>query len=104
MGSGRAILLEPPSLASPRQGERGGGVGVASIPLVDLSESGRRNLVPSPSPPNSYKLPRHSQNEPHRLQRNRSDRAARARDDLIRSQQAKRVIKPALMPVRFAPI
>jgi hypothetical protein len=31
--------LEPPSLASPRQGERGGGEGVASIPLVDLSEA-----------------------------------------------------------------
>jgi hypothetical protein len=28
----------PPSLASPRQGERGGGAGVAFIPLVDLSE------------------------------------------------------------------
>ena len=38
MGSGEAIPLEPPSLASPRQGERGGGEGVASIPLVDLSE------------------------------------------------------------------
>jgi len=39
IGSGEAIPLEPPSLASPRQGERGGGEGVASIPLVDLSES-----------------------------------------------------------------
>jgi len=39
MGSGEAIPSEPPSLASPGQGERGGGEGVASIPLVDLSES-----------------------------------------------------------------
>ena len=39
MGSGEAIPLEPPSLASPGQGERGGGEGVASIPLVDLSEA-----------------------------------------------------------------
>ena len=38
MGSGEAIPSEPPSLASPGQGERGGGEGVASIPLVDLSE------------------------------------------------------------------
>ena len=43
MGSGEAIPSEPPSLASPGQGERGGGEGVASIPLVDLSEpSGSR--------------------------------------------------------------
>jgi hypothetical protein len=39
MGSGKAIPSEPPSLASPRQGERGGVEGVASIPLVDLSEA-----------------------------------------------------------------
>src|SRR5262245_19770125 len=39
MGSGEAIPSEPPSLASPGQGERGGGEGVASIPLVDLSEA-----------------------------------------------------------------
>ena len=39
MGPGKAIPLEPPSLASSRQGERGGGEGVASIPWVNLSEA-----------------------------------------------------------------
>jgi hypothetical protein len=38
MGSGKAIPSEPTLARSPRQASEVGGEGVASIPLVDLSE------------------------------------------------------------------
>src|SRR5262245_65872132 len=48
MGSGKAIPSEPPSLASPRQGERGGGEGCGVHPLggPERSSGGRLESLP----------------------------------------------------------